>query len=119
MLQFGRKLEHYLDETGGISKAVDRFVHRHFDPVTLYLSFKTIVDEYSEAVGICEDITHAIHYRSFKDLVPVYDMSFAFNCPDTEEGFLNACKAITKVVELVQKKAIDGKVFCTQSVYKE
>ena len=76
----------------------------------LYVAFKIIVDEYSEAVGICEDVTSSIHYRNFKDLVPVYDMSFALNCPNTDEGFLNACEAITKVVEFVQTKAREGKI---------
>ena len=72
-LQFSSKLEHFLDDVGGVGKAVDRFFHRHFDPILLYLSFKIIVDEYSEAVGVCENVTSAIHYRTYKDLVPVYD----------------------------------------------
>ena len=110
MLQFADNLEHFLDDLGGVGKAVDHFVHRHFDPIMLYLSFKIIVDQYSEAIGVCENITHAIHYRTYKDLIPVYDMSFAFNCPDTEEGFLNACKAITKVVEMVQAEAKKGEL---------
>ena len=111
MLQYSSKLEHFLDDVGGIGKAVDKFFHQHFDPVLLYISFKIIVDQYSEAVGICENITDAIHYRAYKDLIPVYDMSFAFNCPNTEEGFYNACKAITKVIELVQKKAVEGEIY--------
>ena len=110
MLQYGQKLEYFLNHHGGHVKAVDRFVNRHIDPVMLYLSFKIIVDEYYEAVGICEKVTDAIHYRTYKDLIPVYDMSYAFNCPNTPEGFLNACKAITYVVELVQQRAHEGEI---------
>ena len=58
--------------------------HKHFDPTILNSAFKLISDEYGVERGICQ---YAIHYRPYKDLVAVHDMSFAFDCPDTEEGF--------------------------------
>lgn len=110
LLKYEGKFEHLVHKLGG--EKMDKFFHRHFDPISMYLSFKVIKDQYGPAVGVCQQITDAIHYRtiSTKNLVPVYDMSFAFNCPNTLEGFHTICKAITKVVELVQKYAIDGKL---------
>ena len=82
--------------------------HKHFDPTILNSAFKLISDEYGVERGICQYAPYAIHYRTYKDLVAVYDMSFAFDCPDTDEGFYEISKAITFIVERVQFYASEG-----------
>ena len=108
MLKYLGKFEHGLDSLP-FGKSIDKFIHRHFDPISLYFAFKIIKDQYGPAVGVTQQVTDAIHYRTYKNLVPVYDMSFAFYCPNTEEGFHSICTAITYVVELVQNLATKGK----------
>ena len=109
MTQWVGKLEHYLKKVGGVGKAIDRWIHHHADPILIYAGFHVARDQYYPVVGVCQDINHAIHYRKI-NIVPVYDMEFAFNCPDTDDGFYNACKAITKVVEIVQREAQKGDI---------
>ena len=47
--------------------------------------------------GIYQYVSYAIHYHTYKDLVAVYDMSFAFDCPDTEESFyaVHICNTVS------------------------
>ena len=85
--------------------------HKHFDPTILNSAFKLIFDEYGVEREICDRAPYAIHYRTYKDLVAVYDMSFAFDCPDTEEGFYEIAKAITFIIDRVQYYAGEGEQF--------
>lgn len=108
-LQFSDKLHCIHNDLSDVKKIVDIQLFQH--PLLLYITFKAITDQYSKTIGIRESIMDAIHCRSYKDLVPLYNMSFVFNCPNTKEGFYNACKAITRVVQLVQMNSVEGEAY--------
>ena len=95
-------------DLGLLGRKLVQTFHKHLDPTILNSVFKLISDEYGQERGICQYAPYAIHYRSYKDLIAVYDMSFAFDCPDTEEGFYEISKAITYIVERVQFYAGEG-----------
>ena len=95
-------------DLGCLGRKLVQTFHKQLDPTILNSVFKLISDEYGQERGICQYAPYAIHYRSYKDLVAVYDMSFAFDCPDTEEGFYEISKAITFIVERVQFYASEG-----------
>ena len=81
---------------------------QHTDPVSLNIAFEIIKSQYDTVFGVTQEVPNAIHYRTYQGLTPVYDMEFAFDCPDTEEGFTTISRAIGFVIEKVQTLANKG-----------
>ena len=87
---------------------VDLFQQRT-DPTVLNLAFEVIKNQYDAVFGVTQEVPNAIHYRTYQGLTPVFDMEFAFDCPNTVEGFTTISRAIGFVVERVQSLANKGK----------
>ncbi|XP_065842913.1 L-gulono-1,4-lactone dehydrogenase-like [Oscarella lobularis] len=76
--------------------------HPHCNPAFTWMSHQALKIKRSTIV---QELPHAIHYRKFINLAPVYDIEFAFPVDDDYENVVNACMA---VVRLVQARAANG-----------
>ena len=109
MLQRAReKLGDIIEDIPFIGKDIVDLFQQRTDPIVLNLAFEVIKDQYDTVFGVTQEVPNAIHYKTYQGLTPVFDMEFAFNCPNTEEAFTTISRAISFVVERVQSLANQG-----------